>query len=111
VLYFFFSVILSFFGFWSNETWGVRFIFSQLVSFLSGAIFPLDMLPKPIFQAFQLLPFPYLLFFPLKIYMGKLTSYEIMTGLLIMVFWIQALYLIAYAIWRKGIRVYTAHGS
>ena len=111
ILYFFFSIILSLYGFWSNESWGVRFIFQQLVSFLSGAIFPLDMLPKPIFGLFQALPFPYMLFFPLKVYMGELSSHEIMIGLLVMVFWIQALYLLTYGIWRIGLRSYTAQGN
>ncbi len=111
ILYFYFSVILALYGFWSNESWGVRFIFSQLVSFFSGAIFPLDMLPHPLFIAFQLLPFPYMLFFPLKTYMGNLSSQEILTGIIIMIVWIQVLYFVTYSIWNKGIRVYTAEGN
>lgn len=110
VLYFFFNLLLGFIGFWSPEVWGPRFIFMILLSFFAGSLFPLDILPKPVFIAFQFLPFSYLLYFPLKIYLGRLTMFEILTGLLTSLVWTFLIYKIVQFVWAKGLRVYTAYG-
>jgi len=110
ILYFYFSVCISLLGFWSNETWGPRFIFYQLLTFLAGGLFPLDILPKSIFSLFTFLPFPYLLYFPLKVYLGQTNLATTMQGILITVFWILGMHIIVIKIWQKGLRVYTAQG-
>ncbi len=110
ILFFFISVLISFIGFWSNEAWGPRFIFYQMIGFFSGGLFPLDILPKPIYEFFSLLPFNYLTFFPVKIYLGQLGMFEIVKGFLIMFFWTAVLYKFTAFVWAKGLRVYTAQG-
>lgn len=110
ILYFLFNVLLGFLGFWSPETWAPRFIFMIAISFFAGGLFPLDILPKGIFSVFQLLPFSYLLYFPLKLYLGKLSFFEISAGIFISIFWILALYFLAKLIWMRGLRLYTAQG-
>lgn len=103
--------LLSFVGFWSSETWAPRFIFYMLISFFSGGLFPLDILPKGVYLIFQSLPFAYLLYFPLKIYLGNLSLPEIVQGLLISVLWTIALVTLMRFVWRKGLLMYTAQGS
>ncbi len=111
ILYFIIGVLLGMIGFWSPEVWAPRFIFFILVQFFSGSFFPLDVFPKPLFDAFVLLPFPYLLFFPLKVYLGQVSSLEIMRGITIEIFWIIILSYICLFVWRKGLRIYTAYGN
>ena len=67
IMYFFISFLLGLIGFWSAEVWAPRFIFITLLTFISGGLFPLDILPEPIFSIVSFFPFTYLLFFPLKI--------------------------------------------
>lgn len=110
VLFFFISVLISFIGFWSNEGWGPRFIFYQMITFFSGYLFPLDLLPKPVYDFFSLLPFTYLIFFPVKIYLGQMGMFDIVLGFIIMIFWIFVLYKFTTFVWVKGLRVYTAQG-
>lgn len=109
-LYFFFSCLLGLFGFWSPDVWGPRFIFYVVVSFFAGGLFPLDILPKPIFTFFQALPFTYFLYFPLKIYLGQLSMTQIFIGLLIAVVWIFLLNKILQFTWNKGLKQYSAVG-
>lgn len=109
-LFFEIGMILSLIGFWSRETWAPRFIFFILVTFLAGTYFPLDIMPKPIFDFIQLLPFTYLVFFPLKIYLGQMEAAFLLKGFLIMSLWIISLTLTAGYFWRKGLKVYTAEG-
>lgn len=110
ILNFLISSILGFIGFWSHEVWGPRFLFFTLLTFFSGTWFPLDIFPKGIYLVFQLLPFTYLLFFPLKIYLGQLNIFEILTGLSITVVWIFVFYVILKIVWNKGLKAYTAYG-
>lgn len=103
--------LLSFIGFWSSETWAPRFIFYMLISFFSGGLFPLDILPKGINIIFQSLPFAYLLYFPLKIYLGQLSLLQIITGLFASFIWGFILFAFMQLVWRRGIKIYTAQGS
>lgn len=110
VLYFFINFLLGFIGFWSPEVWAPRFIFFMVLEFLAGSLFPLDILPKTVFEIMKLLPFSYLLYFPLKIYLGQLSLPEIISGLSISLFWIFGIYFIVRFVWQKGLKSYTAYG-
>ena len=109
-LYFLINLLLGFIGFWSPEVWGPRFIFYIIVTFFAGGLFPLDILPKPIFNFFQYLPFTYLMYFPLKIYLGQLGYPEILRGLSVCFIWIILMYFIVQTVWLKGLKSYTAQG-
>ncbi|MBI2327292.1 ABC-2 family transporter protein [Candidatus Curtissbacteria bacterium] len=110
LLYFFFNFLLGLVGFWSPEVWAPRFIFFIVITFFAGGLFPLDILPKSVFTVFQLLPFPYLLYFPLKIYLGQLPLFEIFKGLTVSFIWLILMYLLVKFIWNVGLKLYTAQG-
>jgi ABC-2 type transport system permease protein len=111
LLYFEINILLSFIGFWSKETWAPRFIFNILLMFLAGTYFPLDIIPKQIYDFLQLLPFTYLVYFPLKIYLGAVDMSQLMKGLGIIIFWLFALMFIIRYVWHTGLKIYTAEGS
>lgn len=111
ILHFLISFLLGLIGFWSQEIWAPRFIFYVLISFFAGWLFPLDLLPKNIFSVFEFLPFTYLLYFPLKIYLGQLAFLEIIKGFMISLIWIIFLYKILLTFWVKGLKSYSAYGS
>ena len=110
VMYFFINFLLGMIGFWSAEGWAPRFIFVTLLTFFSGGLFPLDILPAPIFSALSYLPFTYLLFFPLKIYLGQLAAGEIIRGLIMSSIWAGVLFLTVKYVWNRGLKMYTAYG-
>ncbi len=110
ILFFEIGMMLSLIGFWSKETWAPRFIFFILVTFLAGTYFPLDILPKAIYQFLQLIPFTYLIFFPLKIYLGHIEPLFLLNGFIIMASWIILLAIILKFSWKRGLKVYTAEG-
>lgn len=110
VLHFFISCLLSMVGFWSSEFWAPRFIFYVLLSFLTGATFPLDILPEPVFNILRLLPFTYLQYFPLKIYLGQLSATEILNGFALSLAWIFISFVALKVIWNQGLKLYSAAG-
>jgi len=110
LVYFYFSFLISILSFWVIEVWGLRFLTMILIDFMSGGIFPLDILPRPIFSILQATPFPYLTFFPLKVYLGDISLAGIATGILIMLVWLIILRFLVVYVWRKGLQVYSAEG-
>lgn len=111
ILYFEIGMILSFIAFWSRDTWAIRFIFFILVSFLAGIYFPLDILPKPFFWLSQLLPFSYLGYFPLKLYLGSGSGDFLIRGFFTISLWIISLWICMMVLWKKGLQIYTAEGK
>lgn len=106
---FFISLILSFVAFWSTEIWAPRFIYIMLVSFVAGTFFPLDILPKHIYNFLLLTPFPYLVYFPTKIYIHGFSN-ELIIPLAISFFWAAVVYFLALKIWKSGLKNYSAYG-
>ncbi len=111
LLNFFIGCLLGFVGFWSSEVWAPRFIYFILIGFLSGGAFPLDIFPQWLQGIFHFSPFTYLLYFPLKIYLGALSPEQIAQGMLIAVAWVAILYFATKVVWLRGLKVYSAQGN
>ncbi|MEK7182678.1 MAG: ABC-2 family transporter protein [Patescibacteria group bacterium] len=110
ILYFYFSFLLSMAAFWVAEAWGIRFLATMTLEFLAGGFFPLDILSAPVFRALQLTPFPYMLFFPAKIYLGQLGVGEVLTGFGVLISWTVFFVWAVQAVWMRGLRTYGAEG-
>ena len=55
----------------------IVFAFEYLAS---GHLFPLDILPPALTHALQFTPFPYQLYFPISVYLGKTAGTELVQG-------------------------------
>lgn len=110
VLYFYINFLLGLLAFWTPDVWAPRFVFLIFLEFFAGALFPLDILPSFLFETLKILPFSYLLFFPLKIYLGQVNFTQIIQGFLISLVWILFFYQLIQFVWRRGLRIYSAEG-
>lgn len=124
LLYFLLSLVFSFFlfflivmanssiPFWVPEAaWSANFVIISVVTeFLSGAIFPLDVLPTFLQEFLSYTPFPYLVFFPIQIYLGSISYAYAFKGILVSGVWLVLIYLLVRKLWSKGLRVYQAQG-
>lgn len=110
ILYFILSYLVNLIAFWSREAMGPRFLFEWFLEFSSGIFFPLSILPKLFFISLSILPFAYLIYFPLRIYLGKADVYEIVSGFLLSIFWIIAIGLLTRLAWLKGLKKYSGEG-
>jgi ABC-2 type transport system permease protein len=77
----------------------------------SGHMFPLDILPPAVKEVLFLTPFPYQLYLPVGIYMGKVTGAELTRGLIMQAIWVAAAFFLARFAWYRGIRKYAAVGG
>jgi ABC-2 type transport system permease protein len=111
LLQFFMSYTMAMLAFWVLEVSTFIFILFAFEYLASGHLFPLDILPRGLEQALFFTPFPYQLYFPVSIYMGKATGTDIIRGLVIQGLWVIAAYGLARFAWRRGIKKYSAVGG
>ena len=111
LLQFFLSYLMAMLAFWVLEVSTFIFILYAFEYLASGHLFPLDILPHGLERALYFTPFPYQLYFPVGIYMGKVTGAELGRGLLIQLAWVVAAYACARFAWNRGIKKYAAVGG
>jgi ABC-2 type transport system permease protein len=78
---------------------------------IGGAIIPLSFFPQILQKACLLLPFHFLIYLPMRIYLGKIPLDQVSAELLKEVSWIVGFALLNFMIWKKGIRQYVAMGD
>ncbi|MBM3847080.1 MAG: hypothetical protein FJ405_12455 [Verrucomicrobia bacterium] len=111
LLQFFISYSMALLAFWLQEVSTFIFIAYAMEYLAGGHLFPLDILPAPLFQALMLTPFPYQLYFPVNVYLGKVQGTELWLGLCIQAAWTVAAYFLARWVWSRGVRRYEAVGG
>lgn len=112
VLFFCMLFIINMVTFWMPENgWAAQFLFIGIITeFLSGGAFPIDIFPQALQRILYTLPFPYLLFFPLQIYLGKAGGADLIRGFVISGGWVIVLLLLVRSIWGRGLKNYSAEG-
>jgi ABC-2 type transport system permease protein len=111
LLQFFISYTMAMLAFWVLEVSTFIFILFAFEYIASGHLFPLDILPAGLQRVLYFTPFPYQLYFPVSIYMGKLSDLELLKGLFIQASWVVLSYALARLAWRRGIKHYSAVGG
>ena len=110
-LQFFIAYSLAMLAFWILEISTIVFILYSFEYFLSGQIFPLDIMPPALQSALKWLPFTYELFFPVAIFLEKVRGAQLWTGLAIQASWLLVAWSVARLMWRRGVRHYQAVGG
>jgi len=112
LLFFVLIFLINIFSFWAPETgWALPFLFVVIIGdFLSGSVFPLDIFSKSAQNIFYSLPFPYLVFFPLQVYLGKLAISTVLNGIVISLGWLIVLWFLVKVFWEKGLKKFCSEG-
>ncbi|MCC6419370.1 MAG: ABC-2 family transporter protein [Gemmataceae bacterium] len=108
---FFFEATLGMLGFWFLEVGSFLYVINTVNYFVSGQMFPLDLLPGWLADVLKFLPFKYLAYFPATILLGKVQGQELVQGLLIEAAWAAGFIVLARWLYRLGLRRYSAYGG
>jgi ABC-2 type transport system permease protein len=108
---FFFEASIGMIGFWFLEVTSFLYVINTLNFFISGHMFPLDLLPSFWASLFKCLPFQYLAYFPAAVFLGKIQGPDLAHGLLVGLAWAVALILLSRILYRRGLRHYSAFGG
>ncbi|HEY5042045.1 MAG TPA: ABC-2 family transporter protein [Verrucomicrobiae bacterium] len=111
LLQFFISYAMAMLAFWLLEISTFIFILFAFEYLASGHLFPLDILPPLVKQILFLTPFPYQMYFPIGLYMGKIAGADLWHGLAVQFFWVLLAYWFARFMWRRGVKKYSAFGG
>jgi ABC-2 type transport system permease protein len=108
---FFFEACIGMVGFWFLEVTSLLYIVNGVAYFVSGQMFPLDLLPP--FWAWLLkhMPFQYMAYFPAAIFVRKVEGSELVYGLLGEFVWAAIFMALARWLYLRGLRRYSAYGG
>ena len=111
VVGFFFEASIGMIGFWFLEVTSFLYVIGTITFFLSGHMFPLDLLDPTWVTVFKYLPFQYLAYYPATIFLEKVSYEDMWTGLLIEAAWAVGLFILCRILYRIGQRRYSAYGG
>ena len=118
VLGFFLESTIGMIGFWFLEVNSLLFVYMLLNFFLSGHMFPIDMLDGvklvggvSLGDIVRLLPLQYLAYFPSAVFLGKVAGAELVRGLLVELAWVIFFIALSHWFFRRGLRRYSAFGG
>lgn len=111
LLQFLISYTMAMLAFWLMEISTFIFILYAFEYIASGHMFPLDILSPLVKQALFFTPFPYQLYLPVGIYLGKVSGSELVVGMAMQAGWVVVAYFLARLAWFHGIKKYAAAGG
>jgi ABC-2 type transport system permease protein len=111
LLQFFTSYAMAMLAFWLLEISTFIFILFAFEYIASGHLFPVDLFSPPLFHALLFTPFPYQMYFPVAVYMGKISGADMWSGLLAQFLWVLIAYAFARFMWLRGVKKYSAFGG
>jgi ABC-2 type transport system permease protein len=111
VIGFFFEATMGMAGFWFLEVTSLLWVVNTVNYFVSGQMFPLDLLGPPWDTLLKWLPFQYLAYFPAVIFLREVQGPALVEGLLRELAWAGILVLLSRWLFRRGLRRYSAYGG
>jgi ABC-2 type transport system permease protein len=82
-----------------------------LLELFSGLLIPISFFPHALQDIFSVLPFQYISYIPVLIYLGKISGAGILRALAIQAFWVFALLALGDVLWRWSSRRITIQGG
>lgn len=98
-------------SFWLMNNWGLRNVRMAIVSFFSGAMVPLSMLPKWMQAVLNFLPFKDIIYTPTMIYMGQYSTGQMWTKLVIQLLWALIMWGLTEWLFSKAIHHISVNGG
>src|SRR5262245_17340295 len=111
LLGFFLEATIGMIGFWFLEVSSLLFVYMLFNFFLSGPMFPLDMLPQPWKTVVQVIPLQYLAYFPAAVFLQKIEGPDLWIGLGIQAAWVVFFIVLCRTTYWRGIKRYSGYGG
>jgi ABC-2 type transport system permease protein len=98
-------------GFWFLEVSSLLFVYMLLNFFLSGHMFPLDLLPEPWRTIVNFMPLKYLAYFPAAVFLGKVDPSRLWLEIGIEAAWLGFFVVLARVLYARGLKRYSGFGG
>ena len=111
LLRFFWGYWLALLAFWAARADALLAVQDSLIFLLAGQVAPIALLPDVLQIAAKVLPFRYMVSFPVEVFVGQLSPIELGTGVAIQLAWLLIAVGLSAVMWRAGVRRYSAVGG
>lgn len=114
LLGFFLEATIGMTGFWFLEVSSLLFVYMLISFFLSGHMFPIDMLPSApvnVRWLVSLAPLHYLAYFPSAVFLGKVQGAALTYGLAIQAAWVVFFASASRLAYHRGLKRYSGFGG
>ncbi len=111
MLGFYLEASMGLVGFWFLEVSSLLFVYMLFSFFLSGHMFPLDMLPEPWQTIVEVSPLQYLAYFPSAVFLGRVRGVDLALGLVQEALWVMFFMALCKLLFLRGTRRYSAYGG
>ena len=108
---FYLEACIGLVGFWMLEVSSLLFVYMLFQFFLSGHMFPLDIMPEPFLSLVGFLPIKYLAYFPAAVFLGKVQGTQLAFDLGMLVAWTVFFFVSSQVILRRGLKRYSGFGG
>lgn len=105
------SATITALAFWTTRVYSIHEFYFALVLLFSGQFVPLPLMPQLIQDIAQYLPFQLLLYFPVQVILGKLSTGQIILGYVMAGVWLTVSILLFNWVWRNGVKHFSAVGA
>lgn len=95
--------------FWLTQVRTFKYMLQTMILFFAGAMLPLDLFPPVLTRIADFLPFRYLVYFPISIYLGKIE--DPLPSFAILIVWIILFLVLSRVLLVRGMRRYEAVGA
>lgn len=102
VIFFLIALIAGLAAFWLMTVFSLEWFLRGMFTIMSGAFIPLWFFPDGVAAVLQYLPFAWITFHPMSVYLGKTPPDQVWLLLVIGLVWAGLLALTATAIWHKA---------
>ena len=107
---FVYSFLLGLTSLWWVENFGLYAVAGNLAFVLTGSLLPLDFFPPWLRNLIMLLPFPHLIYSPVRLILGLSNFNDLLFSAVVLTIWILILGLTVRWLWPKGLRAYEGIG-
>ena len=108
---FYLEACIGLVGFWMLEVSSLLFVYMLFQFFLSGHMFPLDILPVTFLSIVSFMPIKYLAYFPAAVFLGKVQGTQLAIDMGLLVAWTVFFFGLSQIIYRCGLKRYSGYGG
>ena len=105
------SFLIQMTAFWLINIWSLITIKDVFVNVLSGMMIPLWFMPDWMTGVLRYTPFASIYFTPVQIYLGELSSWEIVFKCAVQILWTLIIFTLGDILWNKGQKKLVVHGG
>jgi len=110
-LRFFWGYCLALLAFWATRADALLGLQDAFIFLLAGQVAPVALLPGVLQTAAKVLPFRYMVAFPVEVLTGQVAGSDLAAGFALQAAWLCAAVGLYIIIWRHGLRSYSAVGG